>query len=101
MAEPRVVRLTLENLSTLTKSFSLEPYGDYSNLPPGTTVHATWELSASGDLELEITVTNDGVIVGDASLMAGLRPSRDEPGGQLWGDRRSRFSVRSFATRVS
>ena len=72
-------------MSTLTTSFSLEPYGDYSKVPPDTTVHATWELPARGDHELEIAVTNDAVIVGDASKpMAELRPSRDKPGGELW-----------------
>lgn len=79
------VRLTLQNLSTQPSGFSLEPYGDYCEMPPDTIVHATWELQPSADLHLEIALTNDAVLVGDASRpLCELLPSRDEPGGTLW-----------------
>lgn len=85
MTQRRVVRVTLQNLSTVTRGFSLEPYGDHCDLRPDGIVHATWELPPSGELELEIAVTNDAVLVCDASKpMAELRPNKDKPGGEQW-----------------
>ena len=85
MSKPRVVRLILHNSSTLTKGMSLEPFGDYCELRPGATVHATWELPAEADLELELAITNDSLVVWDASKpMAELSPSREDQGGDLW-----------------
>lgn len=85
MTNPVVVRLTLQNLSTKPRVFSLEPYGDYCEVEPQATVHATWELPPTGDLELEIALVDDGVLIWDASTpMVGLRPSREQPGGDLW-----------------
>ena len=85
MATNITVRITLQNLSTRSSGFSLEPYGDYCEMPPDTTVYAAWELEPDAELHLEIALTNDGVIVGDASQpLCELQPGKDQPGGTLW-----------------
>jgi hypothetical protein len=43
MAKSLVVRMTLQNLSKTSRTFSLEPYGDYCKLGPDQKVYATWE----------------------------------------------------------
>ena len=85
MTKPLVVRLTLENSSEQRRVVSLEPYGDYCELEPHATVHATWELEPDGEVHLEIAVTDDALIVCDASNpLCELRPGRDQPGGEFW-----------------
>lgn len=85
MSEPKRVRVVLENLSTTTKSISLEPFGDHVKAPPNTTVHATWDFPGRGEAVLEISISNDGLTVWDASdPMHELNPDRDAYGGHLW-----------------
>ena len=85
MSQPVRVHLTLQNLSKKRWTVSLEPYGDYCELGPDGTAHATWELRPDGVLALEIGVTDDALLVGDVSSpMSELRPNRSAHGGDLW-----------------
>ncbi len=85
MAKPITVQVTLQNLASSPRTFSLEPYGEYCELGPRETAHASWEITADGSVELEIAITDDSALVADSSepLMQ-LRPRRDAPGGQHW-----------------
>jgi hypothetical protein len=77
--------MTLQNLSKTSRTFSLEPYGDYCELGPDQKVYATWEVPPDGDVAVEVAITDDAVLVADASNpMSELRPNREEPGGDLW-----------------
>jgi hypothetical protein len=85
MTQRITLRLTLQNLSGTSRTFSLEPYGEYTDLEPGGTVHASWEMPPDGDLQLELALTDEAVLIGDASQPMGeLRPMRDVPGGDRW-----------------
>lgn len=85
MTQPISVRLTLQNLSKKSWTFSLEPYGDYCDVGPGGKAYATWELRPDGALALEIAVTDDALLIGDVSNpMSELRPNRREPSGERW-----------------
>jgi hypothetical protein len=85
MTQRIILRLTLQNLSGTSRTFSLEPYGEYTDLEPGGTVYASWEMPHDGDLKLEVALTDDAVLIGDSSQPLGeLRPMRDLPGGGRW-----------------
>jgi DNA-directed RNA polymerase beta subunit len=81
---PITVRLGLQNLASQTRTFSLEPIGDYCDLGPSEIAHATWEIQDDGSVEIEIAVTDDAVLLGHTSPATELRPDREAAGGDRW-----------------
>jgi hypothetical protein len=81
---PITVRLSLQNLASQRRTFSLEPNGDYCDLRPKEIAHATWEIGDDGSVEIEIAVTDDAVLLGHTDPPTELRPERDAAGGNPW-----------------